>query len=248
MQPSDAAIADTLGWILYKRADYQQALILLRESAQNLPDNPEIQFHLGMANYMMGQMDDARTAFRQAVAAPADFSGKEEARQRLSSLEAAGNGAQQPPAAGQIAKILPEQQPDDIATQLRLAESSEKQGAFAQAAAAYEEALKRNPKLLAANVKLAQLNAGPLKDNEKALKYARKARELAPRDPKMESLLGNIAYQAGNFSWAYSLLQESAREQPSDAETLREFAWAAYCPGKSGRSAAGHAEGPGCGS
>ena len=41
LQPSDAAIADTLGWILYKQADYQQALILLRESAQNLPDNPE---------------------------------------------------------------------------------------------------------------------------------------------------------------------------------------------------------------
>ena len=231
LQPSDAAIADTLGWILYKKADYQQALILLRESAQNLPDNPEIQFHLGMANYMMGQMDDARTAFRQAVAAPADFSGKEEALQRLSSLEAAGNGAQQP-SAGQLAKIPPEQQPDDIATQLRLAESSEKQGAFAQAAAAYEEALMRNPKLLAANVKLAQLNAGPLKDNEKALKYARKSRELAPRDPKMESLLGSIAYQAGNFSWAYSLLQESAREQPNDADTLRQFAWAAYSLGK----------------
>ena len=69
LQPGDAAIADTLGWILYKRGDYKQALALLQESAQHLPNNPEIQFHLGMANYMMGRTDEARTAFRQAAAA-----------------------------------------------------------------------------------------------------------------------------------------------------------------------------------
>ena len=86
LQPGDAAIADTLGWILYKRGDYKQALALLQESAQNLPNNPEIQFHLGMANYMMGQTEEARTAFRQAAAAPADFPGKEEAKRRLSLL------------------------------------------------------------------------------------------------------------------------------------------------------------------
>ena len=86
LQPGDAAIADTLGWILYKRGDYKQALALLQESAQNLPNNPEIQFHLGMASYMMGRTDEARTAFRQAAAAPADFPGKEEAKRRLSLL------------------------------------------------------------------------------------------------------------------------------------------------------------------
>jgi Flp pilus assembly protein TadD len=66
---SDPAVADTLGWALYKRGDYQQALALLQESAQNLPTNPEIQFHLGMATYMMDRMDEARTAFRQAAEA-----------------------------------------------------------------------------------------------------------------------------------------------------------------------------------
>ena len=69
LQPGDAAIADTLGWILYKQGDYKQALALLQESAQNRPDNPEIQFHLGMAKYMMGWTNEARTAFRQAAAA-----------------------------------------------------------------------------------------------------------------------------------------------------------------------------------
>jgi Flp pilus assembly protein TadD len=57
LQSTDPGIADTLGWILYKKGDYQQALSLLAESAQKLPENPEVQFHLGMAKYMMGEKD-----------------------------------------------------------------------------------------------------------------------------------------------------------------------------------------------
>ena len=37
LQPQDAAAADTLGWVLYKRGDYQQALAILQESAEKLP-------------------------------------------------------------------------------------------------------------------------------------------------------------------------------------------------------------------
>src|SRR5215831_4078615 len=48
-------IADTLGWILFKRGDYSNALPLLQEGASKLPDQPEIQFHLGMAYYMVGE-------------------------------------------------------------------------------------------------------------------------------------------------------------------------------------------------
>ena len=234
LQPGDAAIADTLGWILYKRGDYKQALALLQESAQNLPNNPEIQFHLGMASYMMGRTDEARTAFRQAAAAPADFPGKEEAKRRLSLLGDVESKEKQLSSneleVGHCASELA--QPDDPLTQVRLGESYEKQGAFVQAAAAYEKAIKLNPNLLSATAKLAQLYAGPLQDNEKALKFARKARELAPNDPKIVGILGSVAYQTGNFTWAYSLLQESARRLPNDAEILYDFAWAAYSLGK----------------
>src|SRR5438105_5087075 len=44
--------------------DYQQALTILQESAGKAADNPEIQFHLGMTAYMMGQTDLARVAFQ----------------------------------------------------------------------------------------------------------------------------------------------------------------------------------------
>ena len=59
LQPQEASAGDTLGWVLYKRGDYQQALSILQNSAQ-AGDNPEIQFHLGMTASMMGQIKSLR--------------------------------------------------------------------------------------------------------------------------------------------------------------------------------------------
>ena len=67
LQGQDASIGDTFGWVLYKRGDYQQALPILQESAGKAADNPEIQFHLGMTAYMMGQTDLAKVALKKAA-------------------------------------------------------------------------------------------------------------------------------------------------------------------------------------
>ena len=230
LQPGDAAIADTLGWILYKRGDYKQALALLQESAKNLPNNPEIQFHLGMANYMMGRTEEAQTAFRQAVATAGDFPGREEAKHQLSRLEQDGGKGAQLSSSEPNATL--KEQSDDPLAYIRLGESYERQGAFAEAEAAYEKARKLNPQLVSATAKLAQLYAGPMKNAGKALQFAQKARELAPNDPKIIGILGRVAYQTGNFPWAYSLLQESAHQLTNDPKVLSDLAWAAYSLGK----------------
>jgi predicted Zn-dependent protease len=81
-------------------------------------------------------------------------------------------------------------------------------------------------------MKLAQLNAGPLKNPDKALQYAKKARELAPGDPHATATVGSIAFQLGNYTWAYSLLQEGARQLPNDPAVLHDLAWSAYSLGK----------------
>ena len=120
------------------------------------------------------------------------------------------------------------QQPNDPVGLKRLGEAYEKDGAVAKAADAYERALKANPKLLPAAMKLAQLNAGPLKNPDKALQYAKKARELAPTDPHAAATVGSIAFQLGNYTWAYSLLQEGGRQLPNDPAVLHDLAWAAY--------------------
>jgi tetratricopeptide (TPR) repeat protein len=131
----------------------------------------------------------------------------------------------------QLEQVLQRQANDPVAL-MRLGETYERDGAAEKSADAYERALKANSKLLAASMKLAQLNAGPLKNSAKALEYAKKARELAPSDPHVAVALGGIAYQTGNFQWAYSLLQDAARQLGDDPEALDRFAWAAYSLGR----------------
>lgn len=228
--PADPSIADTAGWILYKQGDYQQAVALLQESATKLPDNPEIQFHLGMACYMMGQKEMARAAFEQATKAPKDFPGKAEAQRRLALL-GDSSGLAKELSTEELESLLKEQ-PNDPVALIRLAESYERQGASAKSASAYEQAVKLNPKLLSAIVKLAQLYGGPLQNKDKALELAKKARELAPNDAKVTGAIGTLAYQSGNFTWSYSLLQEAARQLPDDAAVQYRYAWAAYSLGK----------------
>src|SRR6266508_6625837 len=209
LQGQNASVGDTLGWVLYKRGDYQQALTILQESAEKAPDTPEIQFHLGMTAYMMGQTDLAKGALRKAAGADKDFPGKDESKRRLALLDS-GKGASPELSISQLEAMI-KTQPNDLISQMRLGEAYEKQGAWDKAAAAFEQALKLNPNLANTVTKLAQLNAGPLQNREKGLVYAKKARELAPADPQVAGILGKVAYQSGNFIWSYSLLQEAVR-------------------------------------
>jgi len=85
--PDEANFSDTLGWILYKRGVYQRATALLRESATKLPDNPEVQYHFGMASLKGGDTKSAQTALSRAVNAGGSFSGKDEARKALAGIK-----------------------------------------------------------------------------------------------------------------------------------------------------------------
>jgi tetratricopeptide (TPR) repeat protein len=230
LQPQDASAADTLGWVLYKRGDYQQALTILQESAEKAPDNPEIQFHLGMTAYMMGQTNLAKVALRKAASASKDFPGKDESKRRLALLES-GAGPSSELSVAQL-EAMTKEHPNDLISQIRLGEAYQKQGAGDKAAAAFEQAFKINPKLPTTVIKLAELYAGPLQNKEKALDYAKKARELAPADSQVTGILGKVAYQSGNFTWSYSLLQEAVRQRQNDPSLLLDLAWAAYSLGK----------------
>src|SRR5262245_34820289 len=124
-------IADTLGWILFKRGDYSNALPLLQEGAGKLPDQPEIQFHLGMAYYMVGEEGPARVALQKAVDARADFPGKDEARRRLTLL-AIPVGTANAAVRTELENYLRES-PNDPVALARLAEVQQREGAVDQA-------------------------------------------------------------------------------------------------------------------
>lgn len=230
LAPADPSVADTLAWILYKKHNYDQALSLLKESTSKPPVSSEIEYHFGMANYMMGNADAARTALQQALNGPGNFDGKGNIAATLAFLDKAATGA----ATAGDAQAMLKLQPGDPYAQTALGDAFKNQGDWANAAAAYQQALDVNPSLFPATLSLAELDAGPLHDLDKASQLAEKARELAPADPAAAGLLGQIAYGKGNYLQAYGLLQEALNSVTDDGrslETLRDFAWAAYSQG-----------------
>lgn len=84
--PDDPRVSDTLGWILYKRGVYQRAIGLLHESAAKLPEHTEIQYHLGMTQFKLGNKDAAKQALSKAVKQEGQPPWIEEARRTLAQL------------------------------------------------------------------------------------------------------------------------------------------------------------------
>jgi tetratricopeptide (TPR) repeat protein len=85
-QPHDPAIADTIGWLYYKKNAYVLAISLLKEAAEKLPANPVIHYHLGMAQYKNGDKDGAKKSLQTALKLDRHFPGAEEAQRVLSEL------------------------------------------------------------------------------------------------------------------------------------------------------------------
>jgi tetratricopeptide (TPR) repeat protein len=85
--PDTPAVSDTLGWIYYKKNVYLQAISLLAESAEKLSDNPVIHYHLGMAYYKKGDANRAKEALTHALRLSQSFSGAQEAKEALSTLQ-----------------------------------------------------------------------------------------------------------------------------------------------------------------
>jgi tetratricopeptide (TPR) repeat protein len=228
--PNDPAVADTLGWILFQRGDYARALAMIEEAAPKLAAGPEVQFHLGMAHYMLGEEDPARVALQAALQAGQDFPGKEEGRRRLALLAIDVKTVN----AGQVAELRKRlsENPNDPIAASRLAAILERDGAFDQAAGIYEAALKGNPRNVSGVSRLAELYANHLNDPRKALELAKSAHNRAPEDPRISHLLGRLAYQAGDHKWAASLLEESARKLPKEPAVLYDLAWADYSLGR----------------
>ena len=228
-QPTEPHVADTLGWILYAKHQYARALSLLEESAEKLPALPEVQFHLGMTHYMMGEEEPARLALHRALQAGSDFNGLAEARKSLAVLETdvAQAGAD---TRTLLEKIVEERKNDPVALS-RLAGIYERDGNLDKAIGSLESALQANPGNVSVLLSLARLHA-TRKDAAKALDLAKAARKLAPDDPTVARTLGRLAYQMGDFNWATSLLQEAARKQTDSADLFFDLAEASYSIGR----------------
>jgi tetratricopeptide (TPR) repeat protein len=227
--PPEPHIEDTLGWILFKKHQYPRALSLLEESASKLPAAAEVQFHLGMAHYMMGEEVPARLGLQSALQLNGDYPGMNEARQCLFllAIDARTAGAD---ARAALEKAVTDR-PDDPVALARLAGIYERDGASDKAIGAYQAAWQANPANLGALMNLVRLYATH-QDTAKAFELAKTARKLAPDDPEVAHALGRLAHATGDYQWALSLLQETVRQKPGDPEALHDLAEAYYSVGR----------------
>jgi tetratricopeptide (TPR) repeat protein len=89
LDPENPQIADTLGWILYKKGEYEKALVLAEESALKLPKSGETLYHLGMCQLATGDKGRALSSFEAALRLGNEFDGIEDCRTQAEKLKAA---------------------------------------------------------------------------------------------------------------------------------------------------------------
>ena len=224
---------DTLGWILYRRGDYEGALNTLRENMARMAQleargqvPAEIYFHLGMASSAMGNFEQAKAAFAKAMASTGDFPSKAEVPERLALMKP----AKEEGVPLDRLRALSKEKPGDPLVLMRLGETLEVEGKEAEAIAAYEQVLKVNPKLASIAARLARIHSAT--NPNKALEFAKLARAIAPSDAAVAVELGVIAAKLGDANWAYSLLQQGTVTTEASPANLLEFAKVAYRMGK----------------
>jgi tetratricopeptide (TPR) repeat protein len=225
--PNDPQIADTLGWTLYKKGDYANALPLLQESAGKVPSAPAIQFHLAMTQYMMGAEEPARTALQQVAQATADFPGKDDARRRLAVLAIDVKTANPADARTELENYL-RGQPNDPQALLRLGELQERDGALDQATATYQKIIDSDPQFAPAMRQLALLYSQRPSDDDKAYDLAIKAHQAYPGDPDIARVLGILNYRRGYYPQSTELLNKAAVKQSDNAELFYYLGEADY--------------------
>ncbi|MDR0672183.1 MAG: tetratricopeptide repeat protein [Zoogloeaceae bacterium] len=71
LAPQDPYIMDSLGWVLYRQGQYQEALTTLK-AAYDIKEDPEIAAHMGEVLWQLGQQEDARILWQKAAASAPD--------------------------------------------------------------------------------------------------------------------------------------------------------------------------------
>jgi tetratricopeptide (TPR) repeat protein len=84
--PRDPHIADTLGWIYFHKHMYAKSVSLLKEALNQLPEQPAVLYHYGMAQYENNNKTEAKHSLAKFVALSPDDPQATRAKQILAEL------------------------------------------------------------------------------------------------------------------------------------------------------------------
>ncbi|WP_431067400.1 XrtA/PEP-CTERM system TPR-repeat protein PrsT [Methylotuvimicrobium sp.] len=80
LAPELASVNDTLGWILVHEGQIEKGLNYLRNAHSRASEDPEIRYHIGVALYRLGRLDEAKAEFEAAINTGQTFNGIEDAK------------------------------------------------------------------------------------------------------------------------------------------------------------------------
>jgi tetratricopeptide (TPR) repeat protein len=84
LKPDDGYIIDSLGWVYYKMANFEEAVVQLEKAVELVPYDPTINDHLGDAYWQVGRKNEARFQWARAMNASKDEKEKAELELKIS--------------------------------------------------------------------------------------------------------------------------------------------------------------------
>ena len=182
------------------------ALKAIRDHAARQPKSAPVQAFLGQMLASNGDPADARKAFEAAATANPGLTGPVLALAQIDANEGKRDDARK-----RLAALI-SAHPDSLSGQLLWAEVELQDGKNATALEHFRKALAQNENSPVALNGVAYLLADAGQPDE-ALKYAQKAKELAPADPSVDDTLGWTYFKKGLYPMAVTHLESAtARE------------------------------------
>jgi len=190
-----------------------EGLRRIEQQAAARPGSARLQLYAGQRMQAAGRLEQARKFFLAAKKADPKMA---EADLALAQIEYQQGRHQE---SEKILAALDESFRQQPAVQMLLAALATRAGNYQAARKHYEAVLLSNPDQVAALNNLAHLAAAYENRPDEALKYAQRARELAPGDPDVSGTLGWLYYRKGLYSTALEYLKEAVQRDGSSGGT-----------------------------
>lgn len=201
--PTNPQILDLLGDTYLAQGQAGKAVAAIEDQAKRYPKSPRIQQVLGFWLMNHQQLEGARRAFNAAKSADPSYDEADIALGMLSMREQKLDEASK-----HFSNVL-EKKPLDATARYFLAMVDDQTGAYPLAIANYRELVTQQPD----NALFLNALAWDLVDHaqkaDEALPFAEKAKQLAPKDPRVADTLGWIYYQKGVYKSAVAQLESA---------------------------------------
>jgi tetratricopeptide (TPR) repeat protein len=86
-KPNDGAIIDSLGWVYYKKGNYQLALTELLKANQLVPDDPTIAEHIGDIYVSLKEYNKALPYYEKSIQLEKDVKKKKIVEEKLKAIK-----------------------------------------------------------------------------------------------------------------------------------------------------------------